>query len=74
MKGVRHLLLQETAPSGMPGGLLYVAELHHTAVTPKMDHLVCFLPGDRALCDLQMAAVLSVPACKGMARLLLCTI
>ena len=45
MRGVRDLLLQETGPSGGPEGLLYVAELHNKITTPKMDHLVCFLPG-----------------------------
>ena len=43
MQGVRKKLLQRTAKEG---GLLYVAELHGTSVQPKMDHLVCFLPGE----------------------------
>lgn len=42
MQGVRRRLLQRTAKQG---GLLYVAELHGGAAQPKMDHLVCFLPG-----------------------------
>ncbi len=42
MQGVRRRLLQRTAKEG---GLLYVAELHGTALVRKMDHLVCFLPG-----------------------------
>lgn len=43
MQGVRKKLLHRTAKKG---GLLYVAELHGTATQPKMDHLVCFLPGE----------------------------
>ena len=45
MRGVRDLLLLETAPEGASGGLLYVAELHSKSTWSKMDHLVCFLPG-----------------------------
>ena len=49
MGGVRHRLLARTAPEAQ-GGLLYVGELHSDSLLPKMDHLVCFLPGgcDRA--------------------------
>ena len=45
MKGVRKLLLARTSPA--PGGLLYIAERrrHKGPQDPKMDHLVCFLPG-----------------------------
>lgn len=43
MRGLRHLLLKQTAPEG---GLLYVAELHSKSPFAKMDHLVCFLPGE----------------------------
>lgn len=40
-----HRLLQRTAPSGRPG-LWYVAEEGRRGkLSPKMDHLVCFLPG-----------------------------
>ena len=45
MRGVRDLMLMETAPEGASGGLLYVAELHSKSTWSKMDHLVCFLPG-----------------------------
>ncbi len=44
MQGVRKKLLARTAPGT---GLLYVGELHGTTLMPKMDHLVCFLPGER---------------------------
>ena len=44
MRGVRARLLARSA-----GGLLYVAELVGGALSPKMDHLVCFLPGALAL-------------------------
>ncbi len=43
MQGVRRKLLARTAPQG---GLLYVGELHGDVLEPKMDHLVCFLPGE----------------------------
>ena len=45
MKGVRSLLLTRTSPA--PDGLLYIAERKRRkgAKEPKMDHLVCFLPG-----------------------------
>ena len=42
MQGVRKKLLARTAPQG---GLLFVGELHGEVLEPKMDHLVCFLPG-----------------------------
>ena len=44
---MRRRLLQRTAKDG---GLLYVAELHGTALVRKMDHLVCFLPGASMPC------------------------
>ena len=44
MRGVRSRLLARSA-----GGLLYVAELVDGTLVPKMDHLVCFLPGVLAL-------------------------
>lgn len=49
MKGIRKLLLVRT--SRTPDGLLYVAEKRRgsAAQEPKMDHLVCFLPGVLAL-------------------------
>lgn len=45
MRGVRDLLLMRTSPGA--DGLLYIAERRRRkgAVEPKMDHLVCFLPG-----------------------------
>ncbi|KAK9697044.1 hypothetical protein RND81_08G011400 [Saponaria officinalis] len=48
MKGVRHLLVRKT----IPNGLVFVGELPYGAggsFSPKMDHLVCFLPGTLAL-------------------------
>ncbi|KAL3131586.1 hypothetical protein ABBQ38_007885 [Trebouxia sp. C0009 RCD-2024] len=49
MKGIRKLLLVRTSPA--PEGLLYVAEKQRRRPKqdPKMDHLVCFLPGVFAL-------------------------
>ena len=44
MQGVRSRLLRRTAPG--KSGLLYVGEMHgENNLQPKMDHLVCFLPG-----------------------------
>ena len=45
MRGVRARLLARSGGDG----LLYVAELHDGVALPKMDHLVCFLPGLLAL-------------------------
>ena len=45
MRAVRAHLLARSGASG----LLYVAELVDGVMTPKMDHLVCFLPGLLAL-------------------------
>lgn len=48
IKGVRHLLVRKSVPNG----LLFVGELpygHEGGFSPKMDHLVCFLPGTLAL-------------------------
>ncbi|OVA04801.1 Glycoside hydrolase [Macleaya cordata] len=48
MKGVRHLLVRKSIPKG----LVFVGELpsgSEGAFNPKMDHLVCFLPGTLAL-------------------------
>ncbi|GLT59208.1 hypothetical protein SLA2020_320410 [Shorea laevis] len=48
MKGVRHLLVQKSVPNG----LVFVGELPSGPkgeFSPKMDHLVCFLPGTLAL-------------------------
>jgi len=42
MRGVREQLLDKTSEVD---GLVYVAELKRGRVEPKMDHLVCFLPG-----------------------------
>lgn len=47
-KGIRHLLVQKSTPKG----LIFVGELpsgSKGAFSPKMDHLVCFLPGTLAL-------------------------
>ena len=56
MQGVRRRLLQRTAKEG---GLLYVAELHGTALVRKMDHLVCFLPGAPLPCAASLWLTLS---------------
>ncbi|KAK3205172.1 hypothetical protein Dsin_019218 [Dipteronia sinensis] len=48
MKGVRHLLVRKSSPNG----LTFVGELPYGSngeFSPKMDHLVCFLPGTLAL-------------------------
>ncbi|CAA0832329.1 Mannosyl-oligosaccharide 1-2-alpha-mannosidase MNS3 [Striga hermonthica] len=48
MKGVKELLVRKTVPNG----LVFVGELPYGAqgdFSPKMDHLVCFLPGTLAL-------------------------
>ncbi|XP_010279652.1 PREDICTED: mannosyl-oligosaccharide 1,2-alpha-mannosidase MNS3 [Nelumbo nucifera] len=48
MKGVRHLLVRKSVPKG----LVFVGELPYGSkgsFSPKMDHLVCFLPGTLAL-------------------------
>lgn len=48
MKGVKHLLVRKSKPNG----LVFVGELPNGVdgdFSPKMDHLVCFLPGTLAL-------------------------
>ncbi|XP_051125097.1 mannosyl-oligosaccharide 1,2-alpha-mannosidase MNS3 isoform X2 [Andrographis paniculata] len=48
IKGVKELLVRKSVPNG----LVFVGELpsgRHGAFSPKMDHLVCFLPGTLAL-------------------------
>lgn len=48
VKGIRHLLVRKS----IPNGLVFVGELpfgSKGAFSPKMDHLVCFLPGTLAL-------------------------
>lgn len=45
IEGVRKNLLKKTQPSR----LTFVGELSHGRLNPKMDHLVCFLPGTLAL-------------------------
>lgn len=45
MDGVRKHLVRQTGPSR----LTFVGELNHNRFNPKMDHLVCFLPGTLAL-------------------------
>jgi hypothetical protein len=43
MRGVRNQMLMRTDQDG----LLFVGELSNGQAVPKMDHLVCFLPGMR---------------------------
>ncbi|KAK6316084.1 hypothetical protein J4Q44_G00136080 [Coregonus suidteri] len=45
VEGVKKHLLRTTGPSR----LTFVGELNHNRFNPKMDHLVCFLPGTLAL-------------------------
>ncbi|XP_055017884.1 mannosidase, alpha, class 1B, member 1b isoform X2 [Boleophthalmus pectinirostris] len=45
IEGVKKNLVQRTSPNG----LTFVGELSHGQFSPKMDHLVCFLPGTLAL-------------------------
>ncbi|XP_054468619.1 endoplasmic reticulum mannosyl-oligosaccharide 1,2-alpha-mannosidase [Anoplopoma fimbria] len=45
VEGVKKHLLRQTGPNK----LTFVGELSHTRFNPKMDHLVCFLPGTLAL-------------------------
>uniref|UniRef100_A0A8C1W575 alpha-1,2-Mannosidase n=1 Tax=Cyprinus carpio TaxID=7962 RepID=A0A8C1W575_CYPCA len=45
VEGVKKNLLKKSTPSG----LTFVGELSHGYFSPKMDHLVCFLPGTLAL-------------------------
>ncbi|XP_076021220.1 mannosidase, alpha, class 1B, member 1b isoform X2 [Genypterus blacodes] len=45
IEGVKKNMLQKSSPNG----LTFVGELSHGQFSPKMDHLVCFLPGTLAL-------------------------
>ncbi|KAJ7994004.1 hypothetical protein DPEC_G00261450 [Dallia pectoralis] len=45
IEGVKKNLLKKSSPSS----LTFVGELSHGQFSPKMDHLVCFLPGTLAL-------------------------
>ncbi|CAL1615256.1 unnamed protein product [Knipowitschia caucasica] len=45
VEGIKKHLVQKTSPNG----LTFVGELSHGQFSPKMDHLVCFLPGTLAL-------------------------
>ncbi|KAM9338091.1 endoplasmic reticulum mannosyl-oligosaccharide 1,2-alpha-mannosidase [Symphorus nematophorus] len=45
IEGVKKHLVRQTGPSR----LTFVGELSHNRFNPKMDHLVCFLPGTLAL-------------------------
>uniref|UniRef100_A0A8B9KG71 alpha-1,2-Mannosidase n=1 Tax=Astyanax mexicanus TaxID=7994 RepID=A0A8B9KG71_ASTMX len=45
VEGVKKNLLKKSSPLG----LTFVGELSHGHFSPKMDHLVCFLPGTLAL-------------------------
>ena len=46
MRDARAKLLQRSASSG----LLFLAEMEGDAMIPKMDHLVCFMPGPSLTC------------------------
>ncbi|XP_054876493.1 mannosidase, alpha, class 1B, member 1b isoform X1 [Poeciliopsis prolifica] len=45
IEGIKKNLLQKSSPNG----LVFLGELSHGQFSPKMDHLVCFLPGTLAL-------------------------
>ncbi|KAM6975299.1 endoplasmic reticulum mannosyl-oligosaccharide 1,2-alpha-mannosidase isoform 1-T1 [Tautogolabrus adspersus] len=45
IEGVKKHLVRQTGPNR----LTFVGELNHNRFNPKMDHLVCFLPGTLAL-------------------------
>ncbi|CAN9504766.1 unnamed protein product [Ophioblennius macclurei] len=45
IEGVKKHLLRQTGPNK----LTFIGELSHNRFNPKMDHLVCFLPGTLAL-------------------------
>ncbi|KAM9321965.1 endoplasmic reticulum mannosyl-oligosaccharide 1,2-alpha-mannosidase isoform 1-T2 [Pholidichthys leucotaenia] len=45
IEGVKKHLLRQTGPNR----LTFIGELSHNRFNPKMDHLVCFLPGTLAL-------------------------
>uniref|UniRef100_A0A3B3Y044 alpha-1,2-Mannosidase n=1 Tax=Poecilia mexicana TaxID=48701 RepID=A0A3B3Y044_9TELE len=45
VEGVKKHLVRQTGP----GRLTFIGELSHNRFNPKMDHLVCFLPGTLAL-------------------------
>ncbi|KAF3696306.1 Endoplasmic reticulum mannosyl-oligosaccharide 1,2-alpha-mannosidase [Channa argus] len=45
IEGVKKNLLQKSSPNGFT----FVGEVSHGQFSPKMDHLVCFLPGTLAL-------------------------
>lgn len=45
VEGIKKNLLRKTTPLG----LTFAGELTHGQLSPKMDHLVCFLPGTLAL-------------------------
>ncbi|XP_060763373.1 mannosidase, alpha, class 1B, member 1b [Neoarius graeffei] len=45
VEGIKKNLLKKSSPLG----LTFVGELSHGRFSPKMDHLVCFLPGTLAL-------------------------
>ncbi|KAM6965363.1 mannosidase, alpha, class 1B, member 1b [Aplochiton taeniatus] len=45
VEGVKKNMLQKSSPNG----LTFVGEVSHGQFSPKMDHLVCFLPGTLAL-------------------------
>lgn len=43
-------------------GLLFVGELSHGNKVPKMDHLVCFLPGKKSF-TFRVAALVKASIC-----------
>ncbi|KAM3610328.1 uncharacterized protein V6R79_002319 [Siganus canaliculatus] len=45
VEGVKKNLVQKSSPNG----LTFIGEVSHGQFSPKMDHLVCFLPGTLAL-------------------------
>jgi mannosyl-oligosaccharide alpha-1,2-mannosidase len=51
IKSVRRKLLRRSTSTTSTTGLLYIAEESGNAISSKMDHLVCFLPGVLALGD-----------------------
>lgn len=51
MKSIRSRLIRRTEDGESSRGVLYVGEEVAGKLVPKMDHLVCFLPGVLALAD-----------------------
>lgn len=57
VKGIKEKLLRRSKP----GNLLFVGELLSDSFSPKMDHLVCFLPGNFALGAMFLGKIPSFP-------------